>query len=189
MRLINILNQKFRAKPIAKAILPLIEEGKTILDIGCFDGTVSHELKKTRPELKIQGIDIKLPKEVLIPAKIYDGQKIPFKDNSFDHTIIIDILHHVENPVAILREAKRVTKKSIIIKDIVSSSLISNTANYAVDLIGGLLTDVDRPKKYYTIKGWKELFKKTGLKIEYFDTNFKLNFIDLESHLIAKVKK
>lgn len=43
-----------------------------------------------------------------------DAHRTPFKDNSFDTSVMGDILEHVVNPVAALSEADRITKTRII---------------------------------------------------------------------------
>jgi SAM-dependent methyltransferase len=42
----------------------------------------------------------------------FDAHKIPFKDSSISNIILIDVLHHLSNPVAFFAEASRVLKKN-----------------------------------------------------------------------------
>ena len=48
----------------------------------------------------------------------FPTEKIPFKKNSFNNIVLIDVFHHLKNPINFLREAYRVLKKNsrIIIK-------------------------------------------------------------------------
>jgi SAM-dependent methyltransferase len=39
---------------------------------------------------------------------IADGQNLPFKDNSFQNIVMVDVLHHIEFPVIFFREVERV---------------------------------------------------------------------------------
>ncbi len=48
---------------------------------------------------KIPGIDI-----------VADAQSMPLRDESFENIIAIDLFHHIERPVRLLREARRVLK-------------------------------------------------------------------------------
>lgn len=41
-----------------------------------------------------------------------DAEKLPFEDNSFDRVILTCILHHVDSPVNVLNECRRVIRNS-----------------------------------------------------------------------------
>lgn len=41
---------------------------------------------------------------------VCDAQRLPFADNSFANVVMIDVLHHIENPVRALSEIKRVLR-------------------------------------------------------------------------------
>lgn len=43
-----------------------------------------------------------------------DGENLPFKDNEFDYVICNQVLEHVENPEAFLKEQMRVAKRGYI---------------------------------------------------------------------------
>jgi len=64
------------------------------------------------------GVDIKDKRVVNIPFQIIDGKNLPFPEKSFDLVLINYVLHHSGDPVAILKEAKRVSKKIIIYEDL-----------------------------------------------------------------------
>jgi SAM-dependent methyltransferase len=51
------------------------------------------------------------------PVAPFDGRRLPFTDRSWDTVLFCDILHHTERPVELLREAVRVARHSILIKD------------------------------------------------------------------------
>lgn len=89
-----------------------------VLDIGCGNGMQAKVLKKTYPKLTIHGLDIKncLWKENRdIPFKVYNGEIIPFRDNSFDVSLLSFVLHHAENPNKVLLESIRVSKNFVLI--------------------------------------------------------------------------
>lgn len=50
-----------------------------------------------------------------IPAARSDGQRLPFKDNSFDVVTCIETIEHVIDPQALVTELKRVAKKFVLI--------------------------------------------------------------------------
>jgi ubiquinone/menaquinone biosynthesis C-methylase UbiE len=50
-----------------------------------------------------------------VPFLMYDGKKIPYEDNTFDAVLLIYTLHHCDDPIEVLKEARRVSKGKIII--------------------------------------------------------------------------
>ena len=65
----------------------------------------------------ITGIDVLLRDHTHIPVVEFDGTTIPFPDRSFDTLVFVDVLHHTNDPVLLLREAARVARNTIVIKD------------------------------------------------------------------------
>jgi len=41
---------------------------------------------------------------------VADAQALPFRGDSFSNVVMVDVLHHIENPVRFLREAQRVLR-------------------------------------------------------------------------------
>ena len=84
-----------------------------ILDIGCGAGSVSGELVKRGHE--VHGLDIMKPavdraKRRGIHGQIYDVNHVPlpFKDNTFDCILALDILEHLFDPMSLLNDLKRI---------------------------------------------------------------------------------
>lgn len=95
----------------------------SVLDFGCGTGTLTIRAKEQSPAINITGIDI--DKSILNKAaeKInqkgldikltgYDGERLPFENNSFDRIISCLVFHHLETPAKqkILAELFRVSK-------------------------------------------------------------------------------
>jgi ubiquinone/menaquinone biosynthesis C-methylase UbiE len=101
-----------------------LTDGAAVLDFGCGTATLIIMAKEQSPAINITGIDI--DKTILNKAKEkinqkglnikltdYNGEKLPFEDNSFDRIISCLVFHHLETPVKqkMLAELFRVTKK------------------------------------------------------------------------------
>jgi len=78
-------------------------------------GLLDWSLK--RPRISIDGIDVLLRRDVAIPVKRFNGRSIPYGEGSFDVVMFIDVLHHAAEPMILLREAVRVARQMILIKD------------------------------------------------------------------------
>ncbi len=101
-----------------KVALDMISQGN-VLDLGSGDGLFLSLLKQRG--IEGEGLDISEEGAVKARAKgltvsLFDfNDPIPFKDNTFDTVVMLDVLEHVYAPEALLKEAVRVSKKTVII--------------------------------------------------------------------------
>lgn len=104
-----------------EVILSFISGEKNILDVGCGWGTLSNYL--TECGCAMTAIDknsehIKRAEElaeryaVKIAFKTCDAEKLDFPDSSFDLVIWEEMLEHLEEPSAALKEGMRVLKRN-----------------------------------------------------------------------------
>lgn len=93
------------------------KNGLKILDIGCGTGETLTFLEKNYPKSKLFGVD---NSEVAIDFAKKRGHqnirkvnalKLPYRENSFDYILLLDVIEHIEDDTALLKEAKRVLKK------------------------------------------------------------------------------
>ncbi|PIZ54147.1 hypothetical protein COY28_02835, partial [Candidatus Woesearchaeota archaeon CG_4_10_14_0_2_um_filter_57_5] len=128
----------YRSRLIIKAITPYITKEAKVLDIGCGNGVVSHELAK-HFGCALTGTDPQSYLTTSIPfIKMLRDDQLPFEDGAFDVGMFIDTLHHASNEmqVKIILDALRVCKKLLIFEVKPSllasvSDIILNRLNYA----------------------------------------------------------
>lgn len=101
-------------------IKPLKPE--SVLDVGAGEGFVLERLRKEKIGKKLEGIEymdeaIELGKKTnpLVKIKKGDIYKLPYKDNAFDVVICTEVMEHLEDPKAALKELKRVTAKHLVL--------------------------------------------------------------------------
>jgi ubiquinone/menaquinone biosynthesis C-methylase UbiE len=100
-----------------------IKPGDRILEVGSGGGKALKIMKKGKASYYPLDISLKNLKRISQQADITifpitgDVFLLPFRDSSFHLIILSEVLEHLENPVAALRELKRVVKdnKNIII--------------------------------------------------------------------------
>jgi len=78
----------------------------------------------------------------------------------------IDVLHHTEDPLALLREAARVARKAILIKDHLRSGVLAYTTLRFMDWVGNSHHDVALPYNYWTKDAWNKAFFGLELTVE-----------------------
>lgn len=88
-----------------------------VLDIGCHGGTFTQKLLTKLQTKSIYGIDVSSSAIALAKKRlpfghfqIADATKLPFANNFFDAAFCLEVLEHIDNPIAVLKEVKRVLK-------------------------------------------------------------------------------
>jgi ubiquinone/menaquinone biosynthesis C-methylase UbiE len=100
-----------------KAVSSELSECRTIIDVGVGTGRFAKPLSDLGFE--IVGIDIS--RKMMLKARqkgvqnliLADAHNIPFKDESFDASIIIHVLHLIPDWLNVVREMGRVTKNKV----------------------------------------------------------------------------
>lgn len=93
---------------------------KKALDLGCGKGYFTNYLAKKYDAygVDIDKINLRFAKKNFAKPKFYYSyaEKLPFKDNFFDKIYCLDILEHVDDIEATLKELKRVVKKKGVLE-------------------------------------------------------------------------
>jgi SAM-dependent methyltransferase len=107
------------AENSAAYLLPHLSSGISLLDVGCGPGTITADLatrvtpgrvtalEQTEAALELARAEIGLP---TVEFAVGDVHALDFADDSFDVTHAHQVLQHVADPVAALREMRRVTR-------------------------------------------------------------------------------
>lgn len=163
-----------RVERLSDELSKLFPQGASILDVGCGDGLVSSLIKAKRPDVEVRGIDIMVRGATHIPVTEFDGMTIPLPDKSVDAVLFVDVLHHTEDPMIMLREAKRVSRGSIIMKDHTDDGFLSNATLTFMDWVGNKPHGVVLPYNYWKHDTWKRAIAELGLTTEVWKTDLKL---------------
>ena len=110
----------------AAYLLPYLQRGQSILDIGCGPGTITVDLAATVAPGRTIGVD--QAKSVVDAARAFaseqnspaefatgDAYALDFDDNTFDVVHAHQVLQHLGDPTAALKEWARVTKPGGIV--------------------------------------------------------------------------
>jgi len=147
-----------RAARLTQALDRLLPKEASILDVGCGNGIISHNLQTLAPGRRFTGIDVLARDSCLIPFQVYDGERFPFDDASFDYAVFVDVLHHTPDPGLLLREAARVTRAGVAIKDHYSESKFDHQTLAFMDWVGNAQFGVALPYNYKSRREWQDLY-------------------------------
>jgi SAM-dependent methyltransferase len=154
-----------RTQVLAHAVAAIIPENAEVLDVGCGDGLVAYSLKRLRPRVIIRGVDVAVRSSTCIPVTNFDGQTLPYGDRTFDFVMFVDTLHHTTDPTILLREAARVARVGIIIKDHTLEGFLSGPTLRFMDWVGNARHHVSLPYNYWPRSRWLEIFKQLNLRL------------------------
>ena len=163
-----------KARIKEKRLFKFYQKGEKILDVG--SGNCALNLLTQKAGFNIRGLDIS-NKSVFSKVKpvVYNGEKFPFKNNEFEISQLITVLHHIKDPEKTINEAVRVSKKIIIMENIYSN-IFQKHITFIADSINNWEFS-GHPHTNKTDEQWREIFDRNNLKIEkveYYPESFPL---------------
>ena len=163
----------FRSKALAmgddyrRRLIPYLAEAippaTLLLDVGCNDGKVGAGVMALRPELEVHGCDIQTLLPSLIPRTLYDGNHLPYADNSFDVVMAVDVLHHTRDIPKLLNEMTRVARRWVVVKDHQVGGVLDHwrigIGDFLLNAPWGIPCTFNYPRRGQ----WQKLFTQAGL--------------------------
>lgn len=154
--------EKARANYVIDKITCFLKKGDYVLDIGSGTCHICEALSKNGYETT--PLDIRNLSFINnIKPVLYDGNTIPFDDDQFDVALFLTVLHHTPDPEKLLKEAKRVSKRILIIEDIYTNKFHKYLTYFFDSLLN--LEFINHPHTNKNDTRWKETFKLLGLKL------------------------
>ncbi|MEM3126899.1 MAG: class I SAM-dependent methyltransferase [Candidatus Woesearchaeota archaeon] len=183
--------QRFWHKAKFTTVIKLMKPNKKILDIACGPGSLFFLMKK--PMKLMVGTDLALPQlfyaKKVFPKANYiasDVFHLPFKEESFNYVIMLELIEHLPKNDLIFREVKKVLKKG--------GKLIVSTPNYMslwpiIEKIWDIFSPIKYSKQhinFYTQKRLALELSKAGYKSIRINTKFVISpFVAVFSPRIA----
>lgn len=143
--------------------------GLEILDVGCGAGNMIHHLSRYG---HVRGIEVDPRPVKIAQSRGYEvrqadaANSIPFKDASFDLVTALDVIEHVEDDAAVLRQARRVLKPG--------GYLLVTTP--AFQWLWSYNDELNAHKRRYTARDLDARLGKAGLRVQRLSYNFFLVF-------------
>ena len=98
----------------AEMLADYVCNGDRVLDVGCGRGYLCKHVEEIYGAVPT-GLDVKDFRAAPIAFRCFDGTAIPFPDQSFDHVVLSFALHHSQDPMALIKECRRVARRGILI--------------------------------------------------------------------------
>lgn len=159
---------------LADWFVKLLPGNVRVLDLGCGDGRLSALVQQKRPDISVQGVDVLQRAHTHIPVEMFDGSRVPFPSASFDVVLFSDVLHHTVDPTILLREAYRITRHYVLIKDHFRKGMAARARLRFMDWVGNARFGVSLPYNYWTQPQWYAAWNEIGLQPEQLATKLGL---------------
>jgi SAM-dependent methyltransferase len=152
-----------RAEILSAWFSQLAPDGARVLDVGCGDGLLSSVIAAKRSDLTVRGVDLLVREKTFIPVERFDGKTIPYGDASFDVVLFSDVLHHTDDPTALLLEGRRVAANCVLMKDHYRKGFAAGPRLRFMDWTGNARFGVSLPYNYWTERQWQQAWQEVGL--------------------------
>jgi 2-polyprenyl-3-methyl-5-hydroxy-6-metoxy-1,4-benzoquinol methylase len=163
----------------AKTIYSQIEtylQGESLADIGCGSGLISWLSRDHFKDISLFDIIDYRDVNVILPFIEYPENTSPPFDRLYDCTLLLTVLHHADDPLKLLQDVWKYTRKRLIIIESVFDSspsqsiLTSNEFNKSKQFINAIFCDwfynrvlnqdVNVPYNFDTPKNWCLTFEQ-----------------------------
>ncbi len=173
--------QKRRAERKVDRLLPLLpatDDGASplsVLDLGAGEGYVGAALAR-RANAEVALADVVDMNRTDLPHTVYDGETLPYADDTFDVCVLYYVLHHCACPERVLTEALRVTRYRVLIVESVYTSPTHRRLLRGLDIAAnrlrsaGDMADQEMHLAFRRQADWERTIVACGGQVEYRDT-------------------
>ena len=150
-----------RVRVLARALAPLLPPGR-LVDVGCGSGAIAAAVTALRTDVAAEGFDVLLREGCAVPARAFDGRRLPLPDGAADAALLVDVLHHADDAAALLAECARVAPV-VVVKDHLSRSALDERTLAFMDWVGNRPHGVVLPYRYFSPPSWERAVAAAGL--------------------------
>jgi ubiquinone/menaquinone biosynthesis C-methylase UbiE len=164
-----------RVETLSQHLMNFLPSSGSVLDFGCGDGAIASRVMQLLPDVTIEGTDIQSHPAAQIPVTRFEGQELPFKTDSFDYVAMVDVLHLLTDPVAVLGEAARVARHGVVAKGHVSKGMLDGPIRNFLDRMGGDKRVLRMKNKYRSKLQWAGVFNDADCDIAVWQSDISIS--------------
>lgn len=135
------------------------------IDVGCGSGEIARALMERRPDLLVSGAEVVEREGAALESTIFDGSHLPYPDDSFDFTLLVDVLHHTTTPESLLKECARISSRYILVKDHYCQTGYDLVRLSLMDWFGNAVVPVPLPCHYLSRAEWAAIWQALNLRV------------------------
>lgn len=144
-------------------VAPLLAGPCDVLDIGAGEGFVGREA--TRHGHRVHLVDVVDHNQTDLPHRLYDGRRLPFDDDAFDAGLLSYVLHHCDDPRAVLEEASRTCTRLMVMESVYETPFDRRLLTFLDHLANWFRGIPIEPLRFDTVDGWRQTFAELGLQV------------------------
>lgn len=165
-------------KQAVALIKPFIEQGDSVLDVGCGSGYFYHSLVNQNLSAEYWGIDssetlIELGKKYMEPAGLLPERlkvlRIEDMDGTYDHVVCINVLSNIDNYHRPLERMLHMARKTVVFRESLSDH---NDYAYVKDKYLDSDVDLKVHVNTYSIEEVKDFVRSYGFDVEEFTDEY-----------------
>ncbi len=157
------LDLEGRAEKFVRFFESHLPKESRILDIGGGWGFYAEPLSRRGHHVTV--LDVAKPNFQKAPVVLVEpGSRFPFPDKAFDASLLITVLHHMSDPLSVVREAARVTRKVIVVVEDLYHHAIGRFWTHVRDQIYNF-EFLGHPSGFKKKEEWLQFFHRLGFRL------------------------
>jgi SAM-dependent methyltransferase len=135
------------------------------LDVGAGDGWFAMCIRNAGICRSVTAVDVAARASTYYPIGIYDGAQLPASNATYDLVYAIDVVHHADEPLKLLAEMARCTRRYLLLKDHTWETWLGWLALFALDEMGNRRFGIRCVYKYQRGREWDAVLAEAGLRL------------------------